>query len=262
MDKSRHSRRGLLRAGLASLGGLVLAGCDQLSDNSVVQRLFDASEALTYKAQSALLGSGALAREYTEADISPSFKANGSTDPQDEAYLQLVADGFKDWQLKVDGLVDRPQSFSLAALRAMPSRTQITRHDCVEGWSCIGKWTGVPLGHVLDLAGVKDSARYVVFHCADTMDADNSLDGKGTPFYGSIDLMAAHHSQTILAYDMNGETLTVPYGAPLRLRVERQLGYKMSKYIMRIELVDSYAQFGDGHGGYWEDNGYDWYGGI
>ncbi len=112
MDKSRHSRRGLLRAGLASLGGLVLGGCDQISDNSVVQRLFEASEALTYKAQSALLGSGALAREYTEADISPSFKANGSTDPQDEAYLKLVADGFKDWQLTVDGLVDRPQSFS------------------------------------------------------------------------------------------------------------------------------------------------------
>ncbi len=262
MDKPQHSRRGLLRAGLASLGGLALGGCDQISDTSVVQRLFEASEALTYKAQSALLGSGALAREYTEADISPSFKANGSTDPQDETYLKLVADGFSDWKLTVDGLVDHPQSLSLAALRALPSRTQITRHDCVEGWSCIGKWTGVPLGHVLDLAGVKDNARYVVFHCADTMDADNSLDGKGTPFYGSIDLMAAHHPQTILAYDMNGETLTVPYGAPLRLRVERQLGYKMSKYIMRIELVESFAQFGDGHGGYWEDNGYDWYGGI
>ena len=142
MDRSRHSRRGLLRAGLASFGGLVLAGCDQISDTSVVQRLFDASEALTYKAQSLLLGSGAMAREYAEADISPSFRANGSTDPQDEAYLGLVADGFKDWQLRIDGLVDHPQSLSLAALRAMPSRTQITRHDCVEGWSCIGKWTG------------------------------------------------------------------------------------------------------------------------
>ena len=260
MRDNRQSRRGVLKAGLASLTGLVLAGCDKLSGGSVTNALFVAAEDLTLSVQRAILGRNTLAREFTEADISPHFKPNGSTDPQDETYRKMAADGFKDWTLKIDGLVDHPFEISLAELRALPSRTQITRHDCVEGWSCIGKWTGVPLSTVLDRAGVKDTAKYVVFHCADTMD-DGAIDGP-TPFYGSIDLVDAHHPQTILAYDMNGEPLKVPYGAPIRLRVERQLGYKQTKYIMRIELVESYAQFGDGQGGYWEDNGYDWYAGI
>ena len=260
MRDGHQTRRGLLRGGLASLGGLALAACDKVPGGDILSKLFDAEQAVTFAAQRAILGPNALAPEYGEADISPHFKPNGSTDPQGEAYLKHVAGGFSDYRLKVDGLVDRPMAFSLAEIRAMPSRTQITRHDCVEGWSCIGKWTGVPLGHILERAGVKEQARYVVFHCADTMD-DGDTDGP-TPFYGSIDLMAARHPQTILAYDMNGETLTVPHGAPLRVRVERQLGYKMSKYIMRIELVESYTHFGNGKGGYWEDSGYDWYAGV
>ena len=161
--------------------------------------------------------------------------------------------------MKIDGLVDRPQAFSLADLKTLPSRTQITRHDCVEGWSAIGKWTGVPLASLLRLAGLKPTARYVVLHCADEL--EKTLDGSGR-YYESIDLIDAVHPQTILAYEMNGEDLSVGHGAPLRLRVERQLGYKQAKYIMRIELVDSFAQIGMGRGGYWEDNGYDWYGGI
>ena len=120
----------------------------------------------------------------------------------------------------------------------MPSRTQITRHDCVEGWSCIAKWTGTPLSLVLDEAVVKPQARYVVFHCLDTIDRSLSGDVK---YYGSIDLIDARHPQTILAYGLNGKPLPVENGAPLRVRVERQLGYKMPKYLYKIELVDSFA---------------------
>ena len=261
MRDRHHTRRGLVKAALASVGGLALAGCDGGADNPVVRKLFSFEEALTFGAQSRILGPDALAAEYAEADISRVFKPNGSTDPQDEDYKTLAADGFKDFRLAVDGLVDRPGRYSLAELRAMPSRTQITRHDCVEGWSCIGKWSGVRLSHLLDAVGAKPDARYVVFHCADTPD-EADLGEEPAHFYGSIDLAAARHEQTILAYDLNGAPLAIPHGAPLRLRVERQLGYKMSKYVMRVELVQSFAQIGDGHGGYWEDNGYAWYAGA
>jgi DMSO/TMAO reductase YedYZ molybdopterin-dependent catalytic subunit len=137
----------------------------------------------------------------------------------------------------------------------LPSRTQITRHDCVEG-SCIGKWTGTPLAALLQRVGVRPEARFVMFHCADTM--EDSVDR----YYESIGLGDAFHPQTILAYDMNGAPLSVAYGAPLRVRVERQLGYKMAKYVMAIELVESFSHIGRGHGGFWEDRGYEWYAGI
>lgn len=137
----------------------------------------------------------------------------------------------------------------------MPQRAQITRHDCVEGWSAIGQWAGTRLDSLLDAAGLLRSARYVVFHCAD--------DFGGTPYYESIDLVDAFHPQTILAHTMNGRTLPVAHGAPLRLRVERQLGYKHAKYVMRLEVVESLDNLGAGRGGYWEDQiGYEWYAGI
>ena len=162
--------------------------------------------------------------------------------------------------LDVGGLVKQPAKFSLADLRALPSRTQITRHDCVEGWSCIGKWTGCRLSAVLSAAGLKTNARYIVFHCADKL--PGGAFSPPVPYYESIDLDDAFHEQTILAYEMNGQTLTIPHGAPLRLRVERQLGYKHAKYIMGIEAVESFAQIGDGNGSYWADHGYSWYAGI
>jgi DMSO/TMAO reductase YedYZ molybdopterin-dependent catalytic subunit len=171
------------------------------------------------------------------------------------------ANNFADWRLVVDGLVDRPQKLSLRDLRAMPPRTQITRHDCVEGWSCIGKWTGVPLQAVLDRAALKPQTRYIVFHCFDTMD-DEGSEGQAPHYYESIDLVDAAHPQTILAYEMNGRTLPVPHGAPLRLRVERQLGYKMAKYLRRIEAVERFDNIGDGNGSYWADRDYEWYAGI
>jgi DMSO/TMAO reductase YedYZ molybdopterin-dependent catalytic subunit len=139
----------------------------------------------------------------------------------------------------------------------MPSRTQITRHDCVEGWSAIGKWKGAKLGAMLDAAHPKPQARFAVFYCADPMEAD------GTDlYYESIDMEDAFHPQTILAYELNDAVLPIANGAPIRLRVERQLGYKHAKYVMRIELVESFDKIAGGKGGYWEDQGYQWFAGI
>jgi DMSO/TMAO reductase YedYZ molybdopterin-dependent catalytic subunit len=163
--------------------------------------------------------------------------------------------GFADWKLDVGGLVQRPLTFSLAELRELPSRTQITRHDCVEGWSAIGKWTGAQLGRILERSQALPSARYVVFHCADP-------DEEGVFYYESLDFDDAFHPQTILAYEMNNQILPIAHGAPVRLRVERQLGYKHAKYVMRIELAESLEGIGRGRGGYWEDQGYEWYAGI
>lgn len=252
-------RRGFLQRTLALGGALLLAGCDQLSNADWFRRMLERAETLTRTTQRAVLGPNDMAREYSEADISPDFKPNGSIDPQDADYLALAADNFRNWRLKVGGLVDRPMEWSLAELRAMPSRTQITRHDCVEGWSCIGKWKGVPLKALLDQVGLKPEARYIVFYCADTL--DQTLEG-GAKYYESLGLPDANHAQTILAYEMNDQALPIPHGAPLRLRVERQLGYKMAKYVMRIEAVADYRDINGGKGGFWEDRGYEWYAGI
>jgi DMSO/TMAO reductase YedYZ molybdopterin-dependent catalytic subunit len=256
-ERSLH-RRGFL-TGVAAAGTALLGGCDDLSDQDWVKRVLDSGETLTRVAQRALISPKALAREYSEADLSKEFKANGSTDPQEADYLAHAKNGFADWKLAVGGLVEQPLELSLADLRAMPSRTQITRHDCVEGWSCIGKWKGVPLSAVLDKAKLKGNARYIVFYCADNVfDTGEEKDR----YYESIALVDAFHPQTILAYEMNGETLPIPHGAPLRLRVERQLGYKMAKYVMRVEAVDGFATIRGGRGGFWEDLGYEWYAGI
>jgi DMSO/TMAO reductase YedYZ molybdopterin-dependent catalytic subunit len=262
MSPEHPRRRDLLRA-FAAIGGLALSGCDRVAGAPRFRSALNAASSLTYKVQRLLIGARRLAPEYSEADISPAFRPNGSIDPQDEDYLKLFGNHFTDWRLKVHGLVERELSLSLAQLRALPTRTQITRHDCVEGWSCIAKWTGVPLAELLWRAGVRPEARFAVFHCADTLDdGSESVDPENILYYESIDLIDAAHPQTIVAYDMNGAPLTVRHGAPLRLRVERQLGYKMAKYIMRIELVQSLSGLHGGQGGYWEDRGYEWYAGI
>jgi DMSO/TMAO reductase YedYZ molybdopterin-dependent catalytic subunit len=216
--------------------------------------VLSAGEWLAYRVQR-LIGSSALAREFSESEMSPEFRTNGNTDPGTPEYQKLANDQFVDWRLRIDGLVVSPTSYSLAELQGMPSRTQITRHDCVEGWSAIGKWTGVQVGRLLTKVGLQPEARYVVFHCADQFD--------GTSYYESIDLVDAFHPQTLLAYAMNGQTLSVAHGAPLRLRVERQLGYKQAKYVMRLEVVPLLSGVAGGRGGYWEDEvGYDWYAGV
>ena len=187
--------------------------------------------------------------------MSPYFRPNGTRMPATEAYRRHAANRFADWRLQVHGLVSQPLALSMARIQAMPARTQITRHDCVEGWSAIGKWTGVPLSVLLDGAQLRDEARYIVFHCMDRLG--------GRPYYESIDLVDAFHPQTILAWGMNDAMLPVPNGAPLRLRVERQLGYKHAKYLQRIEARATLAGLHGGRGGYWEDVGdYEWYAGI
>jgi DMSO/TMAO reductase YedYZ molybdopterin-dependent catalytic subunit len=255
----RVDRRRALATLAASFGALPLAGCDLFSQNPTVRKVLDSAESLTMHAQRLLVSRQALAQEFTEADISADFRANGSTDPDDDAYQTFAQSGFKDWRLQVDGLVERPVQLSLGELRALPARTQITRHDCVEGWSCIGKWTGVPLSIVLQRAGLKPDARYIVFYCADSPGQWLEAADK---YYESIDMIDAFHPQTILAYDMNGAPLGIPHGAPLRVRLERQLGYKMAKYIMRIEAVESFQGIAGGHGSYWADRNYEWYAGI
>jgi len=253
------NRRSFLSRAAATAGVLATGGCDRLSQAPWIQEVLASTEGLTMRAQRALLSRTALAREYSEADISSQFRANGTSNPQEPAYQELAASNFIDWRLDVMGLVERPAQLSLEDLRRLPSRTQITRHDCVEGWSCIGKWKGPPLKNVLDQVGLRPEARFIIFRCADALEA--SLDGSGQ-YYESIDLVDALHPQTILAYEMNGEPLPIAHGAPLRLRVERQLGYKMAKYVMQIEAVASFAEIGGGKGGYWEDRGYEWYAGI
>ena len=253
---SEFDRRRFL-ALLTSAGGIAaLSGCDKMAANPGMRSLLAAADAPTRAALDGLTPDMALAQEFTEADLSPVFKANGSINPRTPEYLALLEDGFAGYRLPVSGLVERPLSLDLAQLRALPSRTQITRHDCVEGWSCIGKWKGVPMGHVLDLAKPTAEARYLVFRCADSLDGD---DGR---YYESITLTEARHPQSLLAYDMNDAPLTVPHGAPLRARLERKLGYKMAKYIVGLEVVATLDGIGGGNGGYWEDRGYQWHGGI
>jgi DMSO/TMAO reductase YedYZ molybdopterin-dependent catalytic subunit len=252
------SRRKILLGSAA----LALSGCkvfDSAKDrDSALRRLFASHESLTQSAQRALIGDR-LAPEFSEADIRQDQRPNGSIDPAGTEYRKLAETAFRDYRLTVTGLVEAPVTLSLADLSALPSRTQITRHDCVEGWSCIAKWQGVPLGTVLNLAKPKLTARYAVFHCFDAI--ERSLAGE-VFYYESIDLIDAYHAQTILAYAMNGSPLPVANGAPLRLRVERQLGYKMAKYVHTIELADSLASLGQGKGSYWADRGYEWYAGI
>lgn len=262
-NNGTHNRRAFLWRGCASLGALFLTGCKGLSQTTWFPNILRSAEDVSMAAQRLFAGSHALAREFPKADIAPDFRANGTTTPPTISYLKHVRSNFKDWQITVGGLVENPLALSLADLRKLPARTQITRHDCVEGWSCIGEWTGVPLNLILGAAKPKANARYVVFYCADPMD---DSDGDGIPdtafYYESLDLLEATHPQTLLAYDLNGAPLPVKNGAPVRLRAERQLGYKMAKYVQRIALVESFAGIEGGMGGYWEDRGYNWWAGI
>ena len=246
------NRRGVL-AGLGA--GLTLSACEKIGSTAPAQAAMDATNRLTLGAQRLVTGRTDLAREYSEAEMSPIFRANGTRRPGSPEWAAHQANGFRDWRLSLTGLVARPLSLSLDQLMTMPRRVQITRHDCVEGWSAIGKWHGVPLRLLIEQAAVSDRARYLLFRCAD--------DFSGVPYYETIDMVEALHPQTILAYGMNGALLPVEHGAPLRLRTERQLGYKHAKYVMGIEAIDSFANIAGGRGGYWEDVAkYDWWAGI
>jgi DMSO/TMAO reductase YedYZ molybdopterin-dependent catalytic subunit len=251
----RINRRRMIASLGSGAGGLLLSGCDRITRSAGFQSLQTSAQDLTMAAQRLVIDRTALAREFTAADMSPVFRTNGNVMPRSSDYRAHAASNFATWRLLVGGLVERPLALSLERIRQLPARTQITRHDCVEGWSAIGKWTGLPLGFLLRGAGLRPDARYIVFHCAD--------DFGGTPYYESIDLIDAFHPQTILAWRMNDRPLEIGHGAPLRLRVERQLGYKQAKYVMRVEAVAGLAGTGGGKGGFWEDRaGYQWYAGI
>jgi DMSO/TMAO reductase YedYZ molybdopterin-dependent catalytic subunit len=257
------ARRRFLTSASVGVAGIALSGCDafdRLSNrDDEVRAVLERANLLTYRVQRMLIGGNRLAQEFSESDIRQQHRSNGTNNPEDEDYQALASTKFADYRLDVSGLVNTPKSFSLPELKSMPSRTQITRHDCVEGWSSIAKWTGTPLATILDQVGVKDSARFVVFECFDTI--TQTLSGP-IKYYESIDMIDARHPQTILAYGMNGMDLPIGNGAPLRVRVERQLGYKHAKYISKIKLVDDLTPFGAGYGSYWSDNGYEWYAGI
>jgi DMSO/TMAO reductase YedYZ molybdopterin-dependent catalytic subunit len=254
---ARTSRRRFLARTVGAAGALALSGCDALSRTEWFPSVLGAGEKLSQAAHHLLTPRRAMAQEFGAADLSPTFRSNGTAMPNDMRYKALAAAGFADYRLELGGLVEQPASLSLADLRALPSRTQITRHDCVEGWSAIGKWKGARLGALLEALRPRREARYVMFYCADPMEDDGT-----SPYYESIDMNDAFHPQTLLAYELNDKPLPIANGAPVRLRIERQLGYKHAKYVMRIELVQSFDQIAGGKGGYWEDQGYEWYAGI
>ncbi len=248
------TRRSLVMGATIGAGAL-LTGCDKIAANPEARKILFMGEDMNRGLQRALSNRNALAPEFSPAQMSPIFRSNGTSNPGTADYTEMVVNNFADYRLKVGGLVDRPLSVSLPQLRQMPARAQITRHDCVEGWSAIGKWQGPKLGALLDAAGLKSTARYIVFTCADLYNGAN--------YYETVDLVDAFHPQTILAWALNDQVLDVAHGAPVRLRVERQLGYKHAKYVMAIDAVASLAGIGKGKGGYWEDNvDYDWYAGI
>jgi DMSO/TMAO reductase YedYZ molybdopterin-dependent catalytic subunit len=246
------SRRKLIAAGLMAGAGAAGLGAVLAERYGLVPPdhggIYGVGETLTYAAQRLLMSHHSLAREFNRSQISTVFPVNGEP-PENQDYRRQLAEGFRDWRLTVDGLVARPSSFSLADLRRYPSRSQITHQACEEGWSFIAEWTGVPLSSVLNVVGVRPDARYVVF-----FPYDDSWD--------SLDMPDAWHPQTLLAYAMNGEQLPTPHGAPLRLRVARQLGYKSIKYLSRITVTSTVKNIGQGLGSVSPEQGYSWYAGI
>ena len=221
-----YSRRKFI-AGLAATSGVMMTGCSN-PDRYIPPHfggLLDASDALTMSVQRMLMTEQTMAREYSVADITPDFPVEGTSLPEAADYVASMANGFTDWRIPLTGLVEQPLSISVADLKKMPARTQITSHSCEGGWTAIGQWTGTPLGLILEQAKLKPDARYVAFECVDG-------------WYDFLDLFDAFHAQTILAYGMNGGDLPIQHGAPIRLRVERHLGYKSLKFLKSIQVVD------------------------
>jgi len=238
---------------VASLSASALTGCGPVKDQltSSLHGVLDSVQGLNH----AVIGTRGSARLYTEADINPVFRVNGLDTPSDTRYADAARDNWRGYRLPVTGLVDRPHTFTLAELRAMPQVSQITRHDCVEGWSVIGKFGGVQLATIIAMAQPQSAARFVVFRCFDK-------DETGTEYYESLDLHQAAHPQTLLALDLNDKPIDPDHGAPVRLRIPTMLGYKSAKWVRQIELAAAFPVTALSKGGYWEDQGYQWYGGI
>jgi len=247
---NRITRRSLLASGIAAASaGLVVSSRRAGLIPPDWRGPYGAGETLSYAAHR-LVGRDALAREFPREMISARPFANTIYPPLDESFERQHAEHLENWRLQVEGEVDRAASFSLGELRAMERRSQITEVACEEGWSYIAEWAGTPLATVLNAVGVRSTARYVVYFSPDPA------------WWESIDIDEAMHPQTLLAWEMNGVDLPVPFGGPLRMRVPRQLGYKSVKFVNRIVVADSVAGFGDGTGQSDANKGYAWYAGI
>jgi DMSO/TMAO reductase YedYZ molybdopterin-dependent catalytic subunit len=248
------TRRRFMTTGIAATAGVAgVAVADRLARRYGLippdgHGLFGPGETLTYATQR-LLTRHALAREFPRSMISKAPFANAVAPPSD-AFKGLQATGFADWRLAVDGLVARPGSYSLADLKGLPMRSQITEVACEEGWSYIAEWIGTPLVEVLNAVGVLPQARYVAYF---SIERD---------WWDSLDMGDALHSQTLLTWGMNDGDLPVRFGGPLRMRVPRQLGYKNVKYLTRMTVTDSMKTYGKGWGSASPEGGYSWYAGI
>jgi DMSO/TMAO reductase YedYZ molybdopterin-dependent catalytic subunit len=203
---------------------------------------------LTYATQRMLMSGHSMALEFNRSEISKVAPISGRQ-PKTDEYQRLKKNGFKEWRLTIDGLVARPSSFSLEEIKRMPARSQITHQACEEGWSFIAEWTGVPLSYMLNLVGISPKANYVAYFAYDEA-------------WDSVDMLDALHPQTLLAYGMNREDLPADHGAPIRVRVPRQLGQKSKKYLWKMTAVDSLKNVGDGRGAIDASEGYTWYMGI
>lgn len=248
------SRRKLITAGLASVAGVSgLAAAARIAERYGLippdhGGIYGPGETLTYAAQK-ILTAHSLAREFPRSMISTRPFANETAPPSD-AFKRSKAAGFSDWELAVDGMVARPTSFSLADLRSLAVRSQITEVVCEEGWSYIAEWIGTPLTEVLMEVGIMPQARYIAYF---SIEKD---------WWESIDMADALHPQTLLTWGMNDGDLPVSFGGPLRMRVPRQLGYKSLKYVNRLTVTDSMKSFGKGLGSAEPESGYAWYAGI
>jgi DMSO/TMAO reductase YedYZ molybdopterin-dependent catalytic subunit len=247
------SRRRLITTGLAAAGVSGLVAAERLAARYGLippdsGGLYGAGETLTYAAQRLLTSRYSMAREFDRSQISKAFPVNGDP-PQSDAYQSLLGKKFAAWQLTVEGMVARPAHLSMNDLMRLPVTTQITSQACEEGWSAIAEWTGVRLAHVLNFVGALPAARYVVFF---PFDAN----------WDSLDMDDVWHPQTLLAWGMNGRELPTGHGAPLRLRVPRQLGYKSVKYLSRVVVTDSLKGVRSGLGSISPEIGYSWYAGI
>jgi DMSO/TMAO reductase YedYZ molybdopterin-dependent catalytic subunit len=188
-------------------------------------------------------------QQYTKEEISPYFRVNGYP-PESETYTKQAAAQFVAWRMTIGGLVERPLTLSLADLRALPKQEQITKHNCIQGWSAVAEWGGVRMSTILDMCRPLPRARYIVFH------AFPQAEYAPLTYYEILTLEEVLDPQTILAYEMNWNPLPIPHGAPCRLRIETKTGYKMVKYLRAIEVVETFASIGEGHGGYREDHQY------
>lgn len=249
------SRRKLITTGLTAAAGVAGLGvAAKIADHYGLippdwGGIWGPGETLTYATQRLLMASGSLAREFNRSEVSKVVPVSGPQ-PKTDPYQRLLAGGFADWRLTIDGLVARPSTFSLDEIKRMPAKSQITHQACEEGWSFIAEWTGVQLSTVLNFVGVRPEAKYVVYYSLDEA------------WWDSLDMPDALHPQTFLAYGMNGRELPTGHGAPLRMRVARQLGFKSVKHLRQITITDTLKNVRDGLGSAGPAIGYSWYGGI